>query len=131
MRRTWTIIGVPDVPGSFKWYQSLLGMPEKCSRPRRLRSNPRFGSNRLALPSRVGCPRASLADEPRSRAARATASFCFFVSMISTWRCRGHARSSLGSKEEPHMNPNTRTMEFSLRDSDGYYVTISALGESE
>jgi catechol 2,3-dioxygenase-like lactoylglutathione lyase family enzyme len=29
--------------------------------------------------------------------------------------------------EEPHLNPNTRTMEFSVRDPDGYYVTISAL----
>jgi hypothetical protein len=30
-------------------------------------------------------------------------------------------------EEEPHINPNTGTMEFSLRDPDGYYVTISAL----
>jgi hypothetical protein len=30
-------------------------------------------------------------------------------------------------EEEPHGNPNTRTEEFSLRDPDGYYVTISAL----
>ena len=30
-------------------------------------------------------------------------------------------------EEEPHLNPNTHTMEFSLRDPDGYYVTISAL----
>jgi hypothetical protein len=29
--------------------------------------------------------------------------------------------------EEPHVNPSTGTMEFSLRDLDGYYVTISAL----
>ena len=29
--------------------------------------------------------------------------------------------------EEPHENPNTQTSEFSLRDPDGYYVTISAL----
>lgn len=28
MRRTWTIIGVSDVPDSLKWYQSLLGLPE-------------------------------------------------------------------------------------------------------
>jgi hypothetical protein len=28
MKRTWTIIGVSDVPGSFKWYQSLLSLPE-------------------------------------------------------------------------------------------------------
>jgi hypothetical protein len=30
-------------------------------------------------------------------------------------------------EEEPHVNPNTGTMEFSLRDPDGYFVTISAL----
>jgi hypothetical protein len=30
-------------------------------------------------------------------------------------------------EEEPHLNPNTQTMEFSLRDPDGYFVTISAL----
>ena len=28
MKRTWTIIGVANVPESFKWYQSLLGLPE-------------------------------------------------------------------------------------------------------
>src|SRR5262245_36745295 len=28
MKRTWTIIGVADVHQSFKWYQSLLGLPE-------------------------------------------------------------------------------------------------------
>ena len=30
-------------------------------------------------------------------------------------------------EEEPHTNPNTRTREFSLRDPDGYYVSISEL----
>ena len=30
-------------------------------------------------------------------------------------------------EEEPHVNPNTGTKEFSLRDPDGYYITISAL----
>jgi hypothetical protein len=34
-------------------------------------------------------------------------------------------------EEEPHANPNTRTKEFSLRDPDGYYVTISALSSLE
>jgi Glyoxalase/Bleomycin resistance protein/Dioxygenase superfamily len=38
------------------------------------------------------------------------------------------ARTLVGPlEEEPRMNPNTGTMEFSLRDPDGYYVTISAL----
>ena len=31
-------------------------------------------------------------------------------------------------EEEPHVNPHTQTREFSLRDLDGYFVTISALG---
>jgi catechol 2,3-dioxygenase-like lactoylglutathione lyase family enzyme len=30
-------------------------------------------------------------------------------------------------EEEPHVNPNTQRREFSLRDPDGYRVTISAL----
>jgi hypothetical protein len=30
-------------------------------------------------------------------------------------------------EEEPHVNPNTGTTESSLRDLDGYYVTISTL----
>jgi len=33
-------------------------------------------------------------------------------------------------EEEPHLNSNTQTQEFSLRDPDGYYVTISALSEN-
>ena len=30
-------------------------------------------------------------------------------------------------EEEPRLNPNTGTMEFALKDPDGYYVMISAL----
>jgi predicted enzyme related to lactoylglutathione lyase len=30
-------------------------------------------------------------------------------------------------EEEPHLNPGTGTMEFALRDPDGYYVMISAV----
>jgi hypothetical protein len=30
-------------------------------------------------------------------------------------------------EEEPHVNPNTQTDEFTLRDPDGYYVTINSL----
>jgi len=30
-------------------------------------------------------------------------------------------------EEEPALNPATGTLEFSVRDPDGYYVTISAL----
>jgi len=30
-------------------------------------------------------------------------------------------------EEEPNLNPATGTMEFALRDPDGYYVMVSAL----
>jgi hypothetical protein len=33
-------------------------------------------------------------------------------------------------EEEPRRNSNTGTMEFALRDPDGYYVMVSALGET-
>jgi hypothetical protein len=34
-------------------------------------------------------------------------------------------------EEEPHLNPHTQTWEFSLRDPDGYYVTISAIESTD
>jgi len=34
-------------------------------------------------------------------------------------------------EEEPRVNPNTGTMEFALRDPDGYYVMVSALSAAE
>ena len=30
MKRTWTIIGVHDVPRSFQWYQSLFGQSSRA-----------------------------------------------------------------------------------------------------
>ena len=32
-----------------------------------------------------------------------------------------------GLEEEPHVNPNTGTKEFALRDPDRYFVMVSAL----
>ena len=77
MRRTWTIIGVGDVPGSFKWYQSLLGLPETA--PVHDDFGQILGSDGTVLRCLHG----------------------FSVSMISTWRCQGHALSSLGSRRSP------------------------------
>jgi hypothetical protein len=33
MKRTWTIIGVGDVPASLKWYQALFGSARYPSCP--------------------------------------------------------------------------------------------------
>jgi hypothetical protein len=44
----------------------------------------------------------------------------------------GRARALVARlEEEPNANPSTGTKEFSLRDLDGYYVTISAFSSLE
>ena len=126
MNRTWTIIGVRDARGSLTWYHSLFGQPDTppghdyfgqivdadgtvllCLHERSAHEHPSLMSpdeappgNGLLLIFRVGDFDMALT---RARA---------LVSRLA---------------EEPHVNPNTRTSEFSLRDPDGYYVTISAL----
>jgi hypothetical protein len=52
---------------------------------------------------------------------------CYFSgSTALTQACQGRALVSR-PEEELHLNPNTGTNEFSLRDPDRCYVTISAL----
>src|SRR5437870_5323392 len=130
MKRTWTIIGVRDVPGSFKWYQSLFGQPETppghdyfgqildtdgtvllCLHQWSAHKHPTLMSpddgtpgNGLLLFFRV--------DDYEMALKRA----CALVDEF---------------EEESHVNPNTQTREFSLRDPDGYYVTISELSAPE
>jgi len=70
------------------------------------------------------CSRASLVD--KSRLCQAWQLLLFRVDDFDKGMPR--ARALVGRlDEEPHLNPNTGTDEFSLRDPDGYYVTISAL----
>jgi catechol 2,3-dioxygenase-like lactoylglutathione lyase family enzyme len=126
MKRIWTIVGVRDVPLSFKWYQSLLGLPETapghddwgqiCDAD---------GTVLLCLHQWGSHDHPSLttpdADGPGNGL------LLFFRTDdfdLALQRARALATRL---EEEPNMNPNTETMEFSLRDPDGYYVTISAL----
>jgi len=105
MKRTWTIIGVSDVPGSFKWYQSLL----LCRHQWGAHEHPSLMSPDEAPPGN-GLLLFFRVDDFDMAFKRARALVTRF-------------------EEEPHVNPNTQTMEFSLRDLDGYYVTISALNQ--
>jgi hypothetical protein len=74
----------------------------------------------------VGRARASLLDESGRGATWHGLLLFFRVDDFDMALTRARA---LGARleEEPHVNPNTQTMEFSLRDPDGYYVTMSAL----
>src|SRR5215831_3831966 len=126
MKRTWTIIGVANVPQSFKWYQSLLGLSETPP------AHGYFGqivdsdgTVLLCLHKWGAHEHPSLASPHYAKPGNGLLLF-FRVDNFDVALPRGRALVSR-LEEEPHVNPNTGTMEFSLRDPDGYYVTISAL----
>ena len=126
MRRMWTIIGVADVPASLTWYQSLLGLPQTAP------AHDYFGQVVDADGTVLLCLHQWGAHEHPSltsphKATPGNGLLLFFRVDdfdLALPRARGLV-SAL--EEEPHVNPNTGTAEFSLRDPDGYYVTISTL----
>ena len=126
MRRTWTIIGVRDVALSVKWYQSLLGLP--LTPP----AHDYFGQIVESDGTVLLCLHAwgdhghlSLMSPDHGQPGNGLLLF-FRVDNFDETLPR--ARTLVPQlDEDPHLNPNTGTDEFSLRDPDGYYVTISAL----
>ncbi len=126
MKRTWTIIGVRDVPVSFKWYQSLFGQPE--SPP----AHDHFGQLVDSDGTVLLCLHEWGAHEHPTlvrpdESSHGNGLLLFF--RVDDYEVALQRARSLATHlaEEPHVNPNTGTWEFSLRDLDGYYVTISAL----
>ena len=130
MKRTWTIIGVSGVPGSLKWYQSLFGQPETPpARDDFGQIVDTDGTVLLCLHQwgAHGHPSLMSPDE-----ASPGNGLLLFFRVDDYERALKRARTLVARlEEEPHVNPNTQTMEFSLRDPDGYYVTISALSAPE
>jgi catechol 2,3-dioxygenase-like lactoylglutathione lyase family enzyme len=126
MRRIWTIIGVGDVPSSCKWYQALLGLPQTAP------AHDHFGqicdsdgTVLLCLHRWGEHEHPSLMSPDHDQPGNGLLLF-FRVDDFNLSLAQARA---LGARleEEPHVNPNTGTLEFSLRDPDGYAVTISAL----
>jgi catechol 2,3-dioxygenase-like lactoylglutathione lyase family enzyme len=124
MKRTWTIIGVANVPASFHWYQSLFGQPP--ARP----AHDYFGQILDSDGTVLLCVhRWGDHDHPSltspDRATPGNGLLLFF--RVDDFDLALQRARSLVTRleEEPHVNPNTQTREFSLRDPDGYYVTIS------
>ena len=126
MKRTWTIIGVGDVAGSFKWYQSLFGLPQ--THPAHddfgqiLDSD---GTVLLCLHQWGAHGHPSLMSPDRGTPGNGLLLF-FRVDDFDMALPRARALVTR-LEEEPHVNPSTGTMEFALRDPDGYYVMVSAL----
>ena len=126
MKRTWTIIGVRDVPGSFKWYQSLFG--QAATAPGHDDWGQISDTDRtvlLCLHQWGSHEHPSLMSPDKALAGNGLLLF-FRVDDFDLALKRARALVSR-LDEEPHVNPSTETREFSLRDPDGYHVTISAL----
>jgi catechol 2,3-dioxygenase-like lactoylglutathione lyase family enzyme len=126
MRRTWTIIGVTDVPRSFAWYQSLLGLPQAAP------AHEYFGQVLDSDGTVLLCLHAWGEHEHPSLASPDNAQpgngLLLFFRIDGFDEAVARARTLVRRfEQEPHLNPNTGTAEFSVRDADGYYVTISAL----
>ena len=129
MKRTWTIIAVRDVPRSFRWYQSLFGQPFTAP------AHPDFGqiidtdgTVLLCLHEWGAHEHPPLMSPDHAQPGNGLLLF-FRVDDFEPALQRARALVTR-LEEEPSLNPNTETMEFSLRDPDGYYVTISALSEA-
>ncbi|HTS22486.1 MAG TPA: VOC family protein [Casimicrobiaceae bacterium] len=126
MKRTWTIIAVGDVAASLRWYQSLFGQPQTPpvhdDFGQILDSD---GTVLLCLHAWSAHEHPSLMSPGRGKPGNGLLLF-FRVDDLEAALPRARALVAR-LEEEPHVNPNTGTVEFSLRDPDGYYVTISAL----
>jgi catechol 2,3-dioxygenase-like lactoylglutathione lyase family enzyme len=126
MKRTWTIIGVADVARSFKWYQSLFGQAESAP------AHEYFGqvldtdgTVLLCLHKWGDHEHPTLVSPDRAGPGNGLLLF-FRVDDFDETLLR--ARALVADLEaERHLNPNTGTNEFALRDPDGYYVMVSAL----
>ena len=126
MKRTWTIIGVSDVAASFKWYQSLFGQP--ATAPAHTYFGQILDSDGTVLLCLHGWgahDHPSLTSPDHAQPGNGLLLF-FRVDDFDEALTRARALVTR-LEEEPNRNPNTGTNEFSLRDPDGYYVTISAL----
>lgn len=126
MKRIWTIIGVADVPRSFNWYQALLGQtPVSPAHDYFGQILDTDGTVLLCLHQWGAHEHPSLASPDHATPGNG---LLLFFRMDDFDSALQRARALVSRlDEEPHLNPNTGTTEFSLRDPDGYYVTISAL----
>jgi catechol 2,3-dioxygenase-like lactoylglutathione lyase family enzyme len=126
VKRIWTIIGVADVPRSFAWYQTLFGQPH--TQP----GHSYFAQVRDSDGTVLLCLHEWGAHEHPTLTSPDLATpgngLILFFRVNDFDAALKRARSLVPQlEEEPSLNPATGTLEFALRDPDGYYVMISAL----
>lgn len=124
MKRTWTIIGVRDVPGSFRFYQKLFGQAEAQPGHDHFAQLVDSDGTVLLCLHRWGAHEHPSLLSPDTVTPGNGLLLFFRVDDFEATLDRARALD-LPLTEEPHINANTECREFSLRDPDGYYLTIS------
>jgi catechol 2,3-dioxygenase-like lactoylglutathione lyase family enzyme len=126
MKRIWTIIGVRDVAASVKWYQSLFGQPETPPEHNYFGQILDTDGTVLLCLHQWGAHEHPTLMSPYEVTPGNGLLLFFRVDDFDMVLKRARALVTR-FEQEPQVNPNTQTAEFSLRDPDGYYVTVSAL----
>lgn len=122
------IIAVKDVQASFEWYQSIFG----CRRTH-------WGSDFAVLVSEDGEVLLCLHQWGAHEHPTMTNSsippgngLVLYYKTESINRIRENVEKlCYPVEEEIHLNPNSTKMEFSVRDPDGYYLTITEFHKYE
>ena len=124
MNRVWPIIGVRDVQASSRWYQSILG----CANSHPSSTFDQFvdaDGTVLVCLHHWGEHEHPTLMSPDSATPGNGLILLFRVDHFEAAVER--ARTLVERfEEEPRQNPNTGTMQFSVRDPDGYYVMINS-----
>ncbi len=117
---------VADVPKSAAWYSEILGA-ENVHPGDEFAMIMHESQLVLLLHHREFNEHPAL-EVPEGPTAGAGVLFYFWVDDVEAAFARATAIGA-AALDEPHMNPNAQGVEFSLRDPDGYAVTVAAKRE--
>lgn len=123
-----TIIAVKDVPASARWYQALFNL-----------RNTHGGEHFAVLTNQTDdimiCLHKWGEHEHPTMTDEETTAGNGLILYFKTDDLKGvHKKAiTLGyqTEEELHLNPNSRRMEFALRDPDGYFIIVTEYHEYE
>lgn len=123
MIKTELIIAVEDVAKSSEWYQQLLNCKSAHGGNVFEILTDKNGIQVLSLHKWGEHEHPTLAE---SKKENGNGLIIYFLvdDLNQIWENAKKMNSLI--EEEPHLNPNSRRMEFSLRDLDNYYISITS-----
>lgn len=123
MIRPEIIIAVKDVEASSRWYQQLLGCESRHGGGVfEILADPEDGTVVLCL-HKWGAHEHPTMQDPMPAAGNGLILFFRVTDLQDAWERAQQLKALV--EEPPHVNANSHRNEFSLRDPDGYYVSVT------